>query len=249
MNAMLILQFLVLMFVVSGTIIFFLHRTLISSTEGAVRRLNNETEEMRTKQKELNEKIKQADEELAKRKKEADQLVEKMITEAEEKAKEERESILKKARAEGEEIIAKAQRTQDKMRQAIETQLKVKMVDFSMDILNKILSERAKGALNDQLVREFMDNLKEVNMDQIGPEIDTADIISVSPLKDEVRKEIAEIIEKNLGRKIKINNTVDESIIGGIMLRFGSLALDGSLKELIYEAGTELKKKVEDGLA
>ena len=59
MNGMMILQFLVLTAVVSGAIIFFLHRTLIASTDGAVKRLNAETETVRSKQKELNEKIKQ----------------------------------------------------------------------------------------------------------------------------------------------------------------------------------------------
>ena len=249
MTFMLILQFLVLMFVVCGTIIFFLHKTLVSSTEGAVKRLNNETEEMRAKQKELNEKIKEADEELAKRKKEAAELANKMIEEAEEKAKAEREDVVKKARAEGEEIIAKAQRTQDKMRKAIEVELQVKMADFSMEILNKILSDKARGALNDQLMKEFIENLEKVDMSTIGHDIDTADIVTVAAIEDVYKKKIKEIIENKLKRPIKINATIDNSVVGGVMLQFGSLALDGSLKELIYETGSALKKKIEDGLA
>ncbi len=248
MNAMLIIQFIVLMFVVCGTIIFFLHRTLVSSTEGAVRRLNTETEGMRSKQKELNEKIKQADEELAKRKKEADELTKKMVEEAEEKVKAEREEMIGKARAEGEEIIAKAQRTRDKMKKAIEAELEIKMVDFCVEIMNKVLSDRSRGALNDNLVQEFIENLKQVNMDQIGPDIDTADIVTVSELNDSNKNQISEIIRSKLNREIKINTTVDTKIVGGVMLQFGSLALDGSLKELVYETSVELKKKVEDGL-
>jgi F0F1-type ATP synthase delta subunit len=248
MNAMLILQFLVLMFVVCGTIIFFLHRTLVSSTDGAVRRLTHETEEMRAKQKELNQKIKEANEELVKRKGEADELTRQMITDAEEKAKAEREEVLKRTRAEGEEIIAKAQGTKEKMRKALESELKIKTVDFTMEILTRILSDRARGALNNQLVKEFVEKLEKVEMSQIGSDINTVEVITVSPIDNAVKDKITDIIKKKLNREIKINASVDEKIIGGAILRFGSLALDGSLKEMIFEVGTELKKKVEDGL-
>ena len=249
MGGMLILQFLILMFVVCGTIIFFLHRTLVSSTDGAVRRLTAETEERRSKQKELNQKIKEADEELAKRKKEADDLTRKMIADAEEKAKKEREELIKKARLEGEEIIAKAQNTRDKIKAVIEQEVKLKMVDFTMEILYKILTDKARGALNDQLMTEFVENLEHIDMSKIGTDIEVAEIISVSSLDEKVKDKIVTIIKSKLNRDIKINAMVDEKIIGGVMMRFGSLALDGSLREMILDEGRNLKKKVEDGLA
>src|SRR3989338_6115864 len=132
MSGMLILQFLVLTAIVTGAIIFFLYKFLISSTDGAVRRLNAETETVRAKQAELNQKIKEAEEELAKRRKEADDLTKKMITEAEAKAHEERERMVKKAREEGEEIIAKAQNTKEKIRQEILKETELKTIDFSV---------------------------------------------------------------------------------------------------------------------
>ncbi len=244
-----IILFVFLMFIICGVIIFVLHRVLVSSTEGAVRRLSSETEEMRSKQKELNQKIKEADEELAKRKKEAEDLAKKMIFDAEEKAKEEREKIVKKAREEGEEIIAKAQSTRDKMKKAIEVEVKVKMVDYTVDILSKILSDKARGALNDRLMVEFLENLSKVDMAQIGTDIDTVDIITAVALEEGMKQKIIDIIKGKLGREIKINATIDEQNIGGVVLRFGSLALDGSLREMVVEAGIDIKKNVEDGLA
>ena len=50
-----------------------------------------------------------------------------------------------------------------------------------------------------------------------------------------------------MNRDIKINATVDPSIVGGIILRFGSLALDGSLQNTFREAGEQLKNKAERG--
>ena len=147
MNPMLIVQFLVIQSIFFGLVIFVLKKVVHDDTKGAVNRLNKETEEVRAKQAELNEKIKQANEELERRRKEADALVAKMTEEATEKAKEEREKLVNKARQEGEEIIAKAQATKDAMRKAVQKEIEMKMVDFSVEILNTVLTTGNCGVL------------------------------------------------------------------------------------------------------
>ncbi|MFA5060679.1 MAG: F0F1 ATP synthase subunit delta [Candidatus Omnitrophota bacterium] len=242
---MLILQFLILMAVVTGAVLFVLHRIFISSTDGALKRLDKDTELVRTKQAELTRKIKEAEEELGKRKEEADKLTKKMILEAEEAARVERDKIIKKARDDGEEIIAKAQSTKDKIRQEIEKETEIKTVDHAIEVLNQILSADAKKALDTQLVSEFIDGLDKVDMAQISQDIDTADVVSVNPLDEAAKEKLAKVIKGKLNREIKVNATVDPKIVGGVVLRFGSLALDGSLANTIKEAGAALKQKVE----
>ena len=242
---MMILQFLVLTAVVTGIIIFILHKVLISSTDGAVRRLNSETETVRAKQAELDRKIKEAEEELARRKKEADDVMKKMKEEAEEAVRQEREKVVKKARDESEEIIAKAQRTKDQIRAEIQKELSLKTIDISAQMLNIVLSEKTKGVLNEQLVSEFIDNLEKMDMNQVESDTDTADIITVSPISDAIKDKLSKTIKKKLNRDIKINATIDANIVGGAVLRFGSLALDGSMQSIIREAGEALKKQAE----
>jgi len=246
MSGMMILQFLVLTAVVTGTIIFFLHRTLIASTDGAVKRLNTETETVRGKQKELNEKIKLADEELTKRKKEAEDLSRKMMDDAESKAKEEREKIVVKARQEGEEIIAKAQRTKDKIVQALQKEMELKMVDYTAEIVSAVLSEKLRGLLDRELIHEFIGNLEKMDMSKIGPEINTIDIVTVHPVEEEIKVKLAGIVKTKLQREVKVNVATDPKVIGGMVLKFGSLALDGSLQNFIKEKAIALKQKVED---
>jgi len=247
MSGMLILQFLVLTTVVSGVLIFFLHRTLIKSTDGAVNRLNKETEDVRTKQSELNQKIKEANEELEKRKKEAEALVTKMTAEAEEAAKAEREKIVNKARQDGEEIIKKAQGTKDDIRAAIEKQMELKAVDFTVKLLAKVLSEKAQGALDQQLTQEFLDALEKIDMSLVAPEVDTAEIITAHETRAELKASLAKVIKSKLNRDIKIKATVDPKIVSGAILRFGSLNLDGSLQNLLIESGIAMKEKIEKG--
>ena len=245
MSLQLILQVFILQTLVFGLFIFLFKKILFDNAQGAVNRLNRETEAVRTKQSELNEKIKQANEELEKRKKEADTLVLKMKEEAEGKAREEREKLVNKARQESEEILAKAQRTKDEMRKVIQKEVEMKMVDFAAEILGTVIGEKGKKVLDDFLVIEFIEELKKIDMDMIGSDVVSAEIITALPLQDKSRQRLSQIIKEKLNRDIKIEAKVDPKVISGAVLRFGSLVLDGSLNNAMKEVGMTLKEKIE----
>lgn len=245
MSPMLIVQFLVLTFIICGVLIFFLKKTLFDSTQGAVNRLNRETEDVRNKQAELNEKIKEANEELEKRKQEANDLVAKMTEDAGEKAKEEKEKLIAKARQESEEILIKAQRTKDDMRKVIEKEMEMKIADFTADILQVVLSEKSTAALQESLLSDFLTELEKVNTSVVTQEVDSAEMITASKLSDQMKKKIQELISKKLGRNVEVKTSEDPKIVGGAILKLGSLALDGSLSNLVRETGTVLKEKIE----
>lgn len=247
MNFMLIVQFIVLNFVVSGVILFFLHKTLIGTTQGAVRRLNNETEAARVKQAELNQKIKEANEELEKRRVEAEKLVKEMLEKGEEQTKEERQKIVTKARAEAEEVINKAQRTKDAVRKDIEKELHLKLVDECAKIFNMILSEKSSKVFSESLVEEFLDSLKGIDPSQVSPEVDSVTIVTASEFSDDSRKKIEHILNDKLKRPIKFVYEADPSVVGGVALKFGSLVLDGSLKSIIQDTTIKLKKQLQRG--
>ena len=244
----LIIQFLVLTAVVSGVLIFVLKKVLFDSTQGAVNRLNRETEVVRAKQAELNEKIKQANEELAKRKSEADALVSKMTEEAESKAKEERDKIINKARQDGEEIINKAQKTKAEIRRVLEQEIDLKAIDFSVIVLNSVLSKQAALSLNDTMTIEFLQALKDVDMSMIDEKITTLDVVAASPLSERLRNIMSQLMREKLGRDIMINATVDPAILAGMVLKFGTLSLDGSLYASLRKKSEEVKGLLEKGL-
>ena len=209
-----------------------------------MQRLNAEAEQARNKQAELNQKIKEADDELTKRKTEADQLAKKMITDAEEKVKVEREKLIHKAREEGEEIITKAQGTKDKIRKELEKEMYLKSIDYAVHILTAILNQDAKGVLTKSLFANFIEGLKKVDMSRIGPEVISAELIGANSI-DEYKEQAGKVLQEKLNRVVTIKCAQDPQIIGGVILKFGSLALDGSLLNLIKEEATKHKQKTE----
>ncbi|NLS14335.1 F0F1 ATP synthase subunit delta [Vibrio sp. SM6] len=60
-------------------------------------------------------------------------------------------------------------------------------------------------------------------------EIDV-DVVSASELSDEQLAEISRKLELRLERKVKLNCSVDETLLGGVIIRAGDLVIDNSAR-------------------
>jgi F0F1-type ATP synthase delta subunit len=241
----LIIQFLILTTVISGGIIFALYMVLIRTVDGAKQRLDRDAEAARRREAELNQKIKEADAELQKRKKELDGIERKMRQELEEQTNKQKEELINKARSEAELIITNAQKASAQIRRDVEKTMEIKIIDYSSDITAEILSAEVKEALDKHLVAEFIQKLNNVDMSRISMDIKVADVISATPVSDSLLSEISKVFRNKLSREIKLNPKIDPEVVGGVVLMFESLQLDGSLRNLISESAHALKHKVE----
>ncbi|MEE9303489.1 MAG: F0F1 ATP synthase subunit delta [Thiotrichaceae bacterium] len=55
-------------------------------------------------------------------------------------------------------------------------------------------------------------------------------VTSAQELSDDEKKSIATALKKRLGRDVKITEIIDESIMGGAIIRAGDLVIDGSIQ-------------------
>ena len=241
----LIIQFLILTVVISGGIIFALYMVLIKTVDGAKQRLDRDAEAARKREGELNQKIKEADAELQRRTKELDVMEKKMRQELEEQTTKQKEELINKARSEAEEIITKAQNAREQIRREVEKAMELKIVDYSSTITSEILSVKVKEVLDKHLVAEFIEKLRSVDMSRIGIDIKVADVISAAPIAETLLSDISNVFKTKLGREIKLNPKVDPKVLGGIILMFESLQLDGSLQNALKESANALKQQVE----
>jgi len=241
----LIIQFLILTVVISGGIIFALYMVLIKTVDGAKQRLDRDAEAARQKEAELNQKIKEADAELQRRKKELDVMEKKMRQELEEQTTKQKEELINKARTEAEEIITKAQNAREQIRREVEKTMEIKIIDYASGITTEILSVKVKEILDKYLIAEFIEKLKNVDMSRIGMDIKTADIISATAIPEALLADITKVFKDKLNRDIKLNPKIDPKVVGGIVLMFESLQLDGSLQNALKESANALKIQVE----
>ena len=70
----------------------------------------------------------------------------------------------------------------------------------------------------------------------------TAEVTSARPLSDEQREALAGSLRKSVGRDVKINQTVDEGIIGGLIVRVGSRMIDTSIRSKLSQLKSTMKE-------
>lgn len=66
------------------------------------------------------------------------------------------------------------------------------------------------------------------------------EIVSAVELPEETRAGIRKRIEESTGKQVEIREKVDEGILGGLVLRFGDVIVDGSLKAKLMQLRARL---------
>jgi F-type H+-transporting ATPase subunit delta len=70
----------------------------------------------------------------------------------------------------------------------------------------------------------------------------TADVISAKPLSDAQKSELAATLKQTVGKDIKLNSTVDERLIGGLVVKVGSRMIDTSIKTKLANLQNAMKE-------
>ena len=69
-----------------------------------------------------------------------------------------------------------------------------------------------------------------------------AEMISAFPVDDAERDDIAAALGKKLNRDVVLNCTVDESMLGGAIIRAGDLVIDGSVRGKLTKLAAALRQ-------
>ncbi|RYV03617.1 F0F1 ATP synthase subunit delta [Shewanella sp. OPT22] len=67
-----------------------------------------------------------------------------------------------------------------------------------------------------------------------------ADVISATDLSTEKQAEIAASLEKRLARKVKLNCSIDASLVAGVIIKAGDLVIDGSVRGKLSRLNDDL---------
>lgn len=68
-----------------------------------------------------------------------------------------------------------------------------------------------------------------------------ANIVSAVALNEEQQQQISVSLEKRLARKVKLNCSIDDSLIAGVIITAGDLVIDGSVKGKLTRLADKLQ--------
>lgn len=69
-----------------------------------------------------------------------------------------------------------------------------------------------------------------------------AEVTSAFPLSDAQVKQMAEALKKRLGREVNLVTSIDETIVGGAIIRAGDMVIDGSVSGQLEKLATTLMR-------
>ncbi|SMX25967.1 ATP synthase subunit delta [Pelagimonas phthalicica] len=70
----------------------------------------------------------------------------------------------------------------------------------------------------------------------------TAEVASATALSDAQAAKLAETLKASVGKDVKINATVDESLIGGLVVKVGSKMIDTSIRSKLNSLQNAMKE-------
>jgi len=70
----------------------------------------------------------------------------------------------------------------------------------------------------------------------------TADVVSAKALTKAQADKLAKTLKERVGKDVKINATVDESLIGGLIVKVGSKMIDTSIRSRLNSLQNAMKE-------
>jgi len=119
------------------------------------------------------------------------------------------------------------------------TEIFLKVCDVQLDSngqnLIKVMAENQRLLVLPQVLTQFGELKAEYEKEV------SVDITSAVKLKVAQQKVISAALEKRLARKVKLNCSVDKSVVSGLVIKAGDLVIDGSIRGKLNRLATTIQ--------
>lgn len=224
-----------------GVIIAVLRLLFGSQLKVALNRLQVLHQESLEKEEILNKELErvrvQSESEIARSKEEAKRIienahhsVEKITLEASERAEQQAKKTIVEA-------LEKAKKVEAEMMASAEE----KAVGLAQELIACAFSTKGQELLHAQLIDDLIEELKKVDKTRLIVKVDTVEVLTPLQLSPQEEAKIKEILVSKLGFEFKIVQSIEASLIVGMVIKLGGLVIDGSLKNKMAKAMNALR--------
>jgi len=225
-------------------IIVVIKRLLLGDTTRAMDRISEVESEIRKKEEAIRREIEEHEKDFTRRKAEAEEELEKHRDEAEREVSKTRDQVISEARTESERIMDAARRNEQKLRDQIMVDMEEKGVDYGSQIFQFVFSDRLTEAIDKQFIGELLDALDEIDASSITVDSTEADFTFSHPIDADQKERLRKLVIEKFGEGVTISEKINPELLAGMIMKIGSLEIDGSLQNRYREAAAEVKKTV-----
>lgn len=222
---------------------------LIRQAAGAIARVKQVEDEVRKKEEQIRREIEDHEKTFASQKESAEREIQTRQDDAKREAASMKEQAAASAKADGQKILDQAHKDVDKMKEQLALQTEEKAVEYGGKVFKLVFSDLMTEELDRMFIAELIEALGEIEKGSITVESGEAEITTAHPLSEEQKSQIEEVLSSNIHEGTTITEQSDEALMGGLILKMGSLEIDGSLRNRYEESVEEVRKEAQNGAA
>lgn len=196
----------------------------------ALHQENLEKEEVLSK--ELDRAKALAQSEIARGREEAKQIVEGARREHEKIGREAAE----KAEAAARKLLQEAQVRAKRMEAEILGSVEERSRMLAAEVIRSVFTAEDNKLLHSQLVRELVEEMKKIERGRLGAAGGRAQVLTPVALAAGDRHMLEEVFSSRIGTPVTLEEILDPDLILGVIVKFGSLVIDASLKNKLGKA-------------
>ncbi len=219
-------------------------RLIVGGLAGrTVSRVRLVEDEVRKKEEDIKREIEEHERDFTRRKSESEKELQSRREESKREIARLKEQALADAKKEGTKIIEQAHKNEQKLRDQIARQMEEKSVEYGGRVFRLVFSDIMSEQLNKQFITELLDAFAEIEKGSIAVESNKAEVTVSHALGDDQRRRLESLLKDKFGDAVQLVETTDETILGGLILKIGTLEIDGSLRNRYHEAVNEVKRE------
>lgn len=237
-----IVYLIIIQVLVFTALVVFLRKMIYSSSSSASSKIQQMSAETDRKSAELARQVSEVEEQCRQKIVEAENGVKDKLAETAEEAAQIKSGIIHKAQEEASAIITQAHSAKDRMRRDIEEQMRSNCVPLALKLLNTVLTSDRSRLLHEAIINEILGEIEtQVKQSgwQIPANITQAIITTPYPLPPALIKKLAETLSSFSGRKLTMEEVVNQEVLAGCIIQAGTLTIDGSLTRRLEDAAQE----------
>lgn len=239
---MLIVQLVIIQAITFIALVFSLRKIMYSTSFAEVKRLQQLTQESAKKSQELAEKIEEAERHYREKTENAEAEAKNIKAQAEKEAGKIKEEIVNKARQESDHIVNRALNSKERVREEIRQEVRDECIKLFSRIISEILGSKNQKLLQEGLISDIVQEIEKTDSAKLTTASDKGELLTAQRIDKDRKEQIERILVKKIGKEISLEEKLDENIIAGIVIKLGSLLIDGSLSGKLKEAAEALKK-------
>jgi F0F1-type ATP synthase delta subunit len=150
--------------------------------------------------------------------------------------------MLAEAKKESDRIVDQAHKNEERLRQKIAQEMEEKTVTHAAEIFKAVFSARVNQQVNREFNEELVAAFEALDGESITIDADEGEIRTSQPMEAEQKKRLEELLVRKFHRPVRLVERIDPDLLSGLVLKLGSLEIDGSLRNRLEEAVQEVTK-------